>query len=312
MDASLENKNERLLWLDFAKAAGILVVLAVHAGLQLGSLTFYGGMFYMPVFFVAAGYTCRCRVGESYSVFLKKKAKRLLFPYAGTSLFLWAFFWVKDSLLRGNPADLKLWSLLGILYSRNQMYAPGYAGENPVLLNILNSPLWFLTALFLVYVYYEALNRSGGRKYPLLAAGLLFSVVWHYTTALLLPWSLEAVPYFACFFVFGEELRKRDGVSLFLKKWPWTTMLLAGFLVLARINGSVNLSCGVYGRSMLLYLLIGSAGSLLVFLAGAALERICRPLVRTAAWVGRQTLWILCLHMFAYMVIGAALRILVR
>ena len=49
MDAS-----KRLLWLDFGKAAGILVVLLVHAEWNLGLVTFYGGMFYMKFFLVAA------------------------------------------------------------------------------------------------------------------------------------------------------------------------------------------------------------------------------------------------------------------
>ena len=49
MNASLEKDKgkKRLSWLDFGKAAGILVVLLVHAECSLGPLTFYGGMFYM-------------------------------------------------------------------------------------------------------------------------------------------------------------------------------------------------------------------------------------------------------------------------
>ena len=154
------NSSGRLEWLDFGKAMGILVVLLVHAGCRLGLVTYYGGMFYMPIFFVAAGYTFRVKEGESYGTFLLKKAKRLLIPYFGTSAFLWVFFWVKDCVLGGIPGDLKLASLFGILYSRNQMWRSGYAGSNPVLMDILNSPLWFLTALFLVYVWYGLISRS--------------------------------------------------------------------------------------------------------------------------------------------------------
>ena len=120
MSRNAEQKK-RLEWLDFGKAMGILVVLAVHAGCSLGVLTYYGGMFYMPIFFFAAGYTFRRKEGESYGAFLWKKAKRLLIPYFGTSAFLWLFFYLKDSVLSGNPGDLKIQSLLGILYSRNQM-----------------------------------------------------------------------------------------------------------------------------------------------------------------------------------------------
>lgn len=306
MSGSLEkNKTAgRLGWLDFGKAAGILIVLAVHAGCRLGLVTYYGGMFYMPIFFVAAGYTYHCRREESFGTFLKKKAKRLLAPYFGANAFLWLFFWGKDSLLGGNPADLKLHSLFGILYSRNQMFAASAEG-NPVLMDILNAPLWFLTAMFLTYMYYEFLSRTG-RKYLLLSAGLALAVIWHRSTDLLLPWSLDAVPYFACFAAFGEALREREGIHLLLQKWYWNVPVLVFFAVFSLLNGSVNLSLGSYGNSMLLYLPVGCLGSVLVLTAGAALEKVCEPLVRCMGWIGQETLTILCFHMFLFMFIKTA------
>lgn len=288
---------------------GILVVLMVHAECRLGIATFYGGMFYMPIFFVAAGYTYRSRVGESFGAFLKKKAKRLLIPYVGTSAFLWLFFWVKDSVLGGNPMNVKIHSLIGILYSRNQMYAMGYPGENPVLMDVLNAPLWFLTAMFLTYVYYEIICRSG-KKYPVLIAGLAVSVLWHWNTDLLLPWSLDAVPYFACFVAAGEWLRERAGIKNQGKRWKWILPVLAVFLVSAHWNGSVNLSCGFYGKSMLVYLAAGITGSALVFATGAAVGKICPFVSRIFGWIGQETLPILCFHMFLFMFIRTGAGIL--
>lgn len=307
MGASLENKK-RLGWLDFGKAMGILVVLLVHAECQLGLVTFYGGMFYMPIFFVAAGYTYRYRPDERFLVFAKKKAKRLLLPYAGASMFLWFFFWIKDCVFAGNPMDIKIHSLKGILYSRNQMYVAGYAGENPVLLDVLNAPLWFLTAMFLAYLWYELANRCG-KKYVALAAGLAVSVLWHYMTDLLLPWSLDAVPYFACFMAVGELLREKDSITYLLEKWYRILAVLPIFVLLAHRNGSVNLSCGSYGQSMLIYLAVGSLGSILVFMAGAVLEKVCAPIMKVAGLIGQETMTILCFHMFLFMFIKTAANI---
>lgn len=302
MRASLANKRAagRLSWLDFGKAAGIVMVLLVHAGCSLGPVTYYGGMFYMPVFFVAAGYTYRCKE-EPFGSFVKKKAKRLLLPYFGTSAFLWLFFWGKDSVLGGNLPDLKLHSVLGILYSRNQMWDLSVQ-DNPVLMDILNAPLWFLTAMFLTYVYYELLKRSGKEKL-LLAAGLAIAVIWHRGTHLLLPWSLDAVPYFACFLAAGECMREQNGIAFLLKKPYWNIPLLVLFVFLANLNGSVNLSCGAYGSSMLIYLIVGISGSVLILTAGAALEKLCAPLVQAIGRIGQETLTILCFHMFLFMFI---------
>jgi fucose 4-O-acetylase-like acetyltransferase len=299
----------RLGWLDFGKAAGILIVLMVHAGCSLGYVTYYGGMFYMPIFFVAAGYTYRCKKEESFGRFVQKKARRLLLPYFGTSAFLWLFFWVKDSLLTGNPGDLKVWSIFGICYSRNQMRGISYSGENPVLMDLLNAPLWFLTALFLVYVWYELISRSK-KKYLWLILGLAAAIGWHYGMDLLLPWSLDAVPYFTVFFAAGEWLREKKVLeSIRRSAWKCLVLLLI-FLATARLNGSVNLSIGNYGKSMLIYLVVGALGSLLIFLIGSWLEQLCRPLSNLFGCIGRQTLLILCFHMFLFMFLRTGAGIL--
>jgi fucose 4-O-acetylase-like acetyltransferase len=309
LDASLEKDKGkvRLEWLDLGKAAGILVVLLVHAGCTGGPVTFYGGMFYMPVFFVAAGYTYRCREDETYGAYLKKRARRLLLPYFGTSAFLWLFFWIKDSVLPGRFSDLKPLSVLGILYSRNQMHTAAYAGENPVLLNILNAPLWFLTAMFLICAWYGLISRSR-KKYLLLALGALLSVLWHWGTGWLLPWSADAVPYFACFFAAGEALKGKKAERFLCELWI-LGLLLVVFLTVSRLNGSMNLSNGDYGHSMLLGLISGVSGSLLVFAAGMCLERKLPAVSRRIACVGQETLVILCFHMFLFMFLraGAAL-----
>lgn len=304
-------QKNRLEWLDFGKAMGMLVVLLVHAGCNLGFLTFYGGMFYMPIFFVASGYTYHCKKEEAYVAFLKKKAHRLLTPYAFTSFFLWFFFYVKDSVLSGNIGDIKPLSLLGILYGRNWIYHPSYLGENPVLLNILNAPLWFLLAMFLTYAYYELLSRSN-KKYLYLSIGLLCSIIWHYTMNVLLPWSLETVPYFACFFAVGEKLCEKNIMENLSekKKYSQIVILVFAFLVLAKLNGSVNLSCGIYGKSMLLYLCVGSFGSICVFLLGIFCKRAWKFGSRCCSIVGQETLLILCLHMFVYSFLEIACQIL--
>ena len=297
---SEKRTDGRLKWLDFGKAMGILVVLLVHAGCKLGLVTYYGGMFYMPIFFVAAGYTFRMKEGESYGTFLWKKAKRLLIPYFGASAFLWLFFWVKDCVLGGTPGDLKLASVFGILYSRNQMWRVGDASSNPVLMDLLNSPLWFLTALFLVYAWYGLISRSR-KKYWLLGGGLAVSVIWHYATTLLLPWSLEAVPYFAVFFAAGEKLKEWGGVKTLTNDIRLGIACLNFFLLLGFLSGSVNLSCGNYGLSMLLYLAVGILGSYTIFVIGDRLEARCPKIMQVFELIGRQTLPILCLHMFLYM-----------
>ena len=65
-------EKKRIAWLDAAKAIGILVVLLVHTGRSFGLVSYYGGMFYMPIFFVTAGMTFSYKPEESFGTFVNK------------------------------------------------------------------------------------------------------------------------------------------------------------------------------------------------------------------------------------------------
>ncbi|MBD5105632.1 MAG: acyltransferase family protein [Lachnospiraceae bacterium] len=81
----------RKAYIDVAKFLGIFLVLMNHIELIVPFVNFYGGMFYVPVFFVAAGMTFYNKE-EGIFVFAGKKAKRLLIPYLICNGFLYAFF----------------------------------------------------------------------------------------------------------------------------------------------------------------------------------------------------------------------------
>ena len=110
---SLAKTKHRENWLDIAKFFGIAMVVLNHMDLNVPVITFLGGMFYMPLFFVAAGYTYRNK-GEDFKAFALGKAKRLLIPYALCNVFLVAFFAVLNRQI-SKPA------LLGIFYSRSML-----------------------------------------------------------------------------------------------------------------------------------------------------------------------------------------------
>ena len=77
----MEQKGSRREnWIDAAKGIAILIVVLNHSGLVISGVNFWGGMFYVPAFFLLAGYTYAPKE-ESYKSFVKRKAKRLLVPY---------------------------------------------------------------------------------------------------------------------------------------------------------------------------------------------------------------------------------------
>ena len=294
-------EKKRIAWLDAVKAVGILVVLLVHTGRSFGLVSFYGGMFYMPIFFITAGMTFSYKPEESFGAFVKKKAKRLLLPYFGYNLFLFVFFF-----LRGN-ADRQ--TLLGILYSRNCLM-PMDSATNVYFMQILNAPTWFLTCMFVSYILFWILMRAakGDSRKAFVGNGiyLLIAIGLHYACPVLLPWSIDCAFYAVTFLIIGKLAAVQDWVGKLLKKPFYLFLVAAAFALAARWNGSVNMSVGDYGRSMALYLFVGTAGSLIVMALCSALyeTKHTKWLQRPLEFIGRHTLPILCLHLFVYSVIG--------
>ncbi len=293
--------------LDAAKAIGILVVLLVHTGRSFGPVSYYGGMFYMPIFFVTAGTTFSYKPEESLLTFAGKKARRLLAPYFGYNLFLFLVF-----LLRGQ-ADLQ--ALLGILYSRHCLMPPGSA-TNVYFMQILNAPTWFLTCMFVSYLLFWLLMRAakGDSRKAFVGNGLylLIAIGLHYLCPVLLPWSIDCAFYAVTFLVIGKLAAIQDWMGKFRKK-PLSLCLLALLFALsAHLNGSVNMSVGDYGRSMVLYLFVGTSGSLLVMTLLSVLYQSRHTVIlqKSLEFIGRHTLPILCLHLFAYSLLGTILAIL--
>lgn len=303
-------EKQRILWMDIAKAFGILIVLIVHSGISLGPVTFFGGMFYMPVFFVLAGMTFTWRKEETFGAFVKKKARRLLVPYFGYNLFLFLFFFVKDSLLVGKVSPEALFPLLGILYSRNCLFGMERT-DNIYFMQILNAPTWFLTGLFVSLIIFWILMRAAKgelRKLFVMNSGvLLLAVLLHYFCPILLPWSVDCALYAVSFLIFGKVTADCGLVERLYKKPLALFLLLAAFVGLSLINGSVNMSVAEYGHSMILYLAVGCMGSLLCLEAAFFLEKHTRLLSKGGAWLGRHTMPVLCLHLFVYSVLGKLL-----
>ena len=300
-------EKKRIAWLDAAKAIGILVVLLVHMGRSFGLVSYYGGMFYMPIFFVTAGMTFSYKPEESFGTFVKKKAKRLLAPYFGYNLFLFAFFF-----LRGH-ADMQ--TLLGILYSRNCLM-PMDSATNVYFMQILNAPTWFLTCMFVSYILFWLLMRAakGDSRKAFVGNGvyLLIAIALHYLCPILLPWSIDCAFYAVSFLIVGKLAAVQDWVGKLTKKPLYLILLTSAFALASLWNGSVNMSVGDYGQSMALYLFVGTAGSLIVmalcnaFYATKHTEWLQKPL----DFIGRHTLPILCLHLFVYSIIGTVLALL--
>lgn len=297
-----EKKREN--WIDFVKLLAMLIVVMNHAGCSVKGVSFWGGMFFVPVFFVLSGYTYSIS-DHSMKETIQKKAKRLLLPYLWANIFLFAFFYCKDVLLtHTRGVKQMLTSLVGIFYARNQLFEQThwsfipYGKTNYYLMTNLNSPTWFLPALFLTIVVFEValyVSKKEMKKLWLIATVLyLIAVVYHYACPLLLPFSIDSVPLFYVMFLTGYCIKQKDVFSIWNQKRWMVVILVVLLLASAYINGSANYSIGEYGNSMTLALYNAIASSTLVMYL---CQKCDRWIPKILAILGQKTLFILCYHM---------------
>lgn len=318
----MEQKEiQRKNWIDAAKGIAILIVALNHSGLVIPGVNFWGGMFYVPAFFLLAGYTYVHRE-ESYGSFVKRKAKRLLVPYFGANLLLFLFFFAKDLLFGSFRLSRTMVSVLGIFYGRTQLIKTGEGlviFEAPIpnrsLMLNLNAPTWFLPALFLVLISAEGLYRllkGNKKKVNLFVAVLSFTMLlYHYLSPFLLPWCVDILPFLLGFFLIGHEFRE----GCYFEKlenmhWHSKVPVLAGIILIAcgssLFNGSSNLSVSYFGKSVAICMISAISTSYLLFLALRWTEKRFLKVTVFVGRLGRHTLTILCYHYFVMQMFLAA------
>lgn len=133
---------ERAQWIDNARGIGILAVVLGHVYDRAHGLGQWLYAWHLPLFFLLPGVLFHLRRGweaEPFGALVLRKARSLLFPYAGFSLVSVILMAVYE----GVP------NALDALVSR-------------VLLPFGMGTLWFLPALFLAEVFFLAVQRFAG------------------------------------------------------------------------------------------------------------------------------------------------------
>ena len=305
--ANSGGKVNREAWLDIAKCFCIVMIVISHTSIRIPVVTFLAGMFFIPLFFLSAGYTYRNK-GEDFQAFVFDKAKRLLIPYVICNVLLVGYFTVTGGFSK--PA------LLGMFYSRSMLMAPGSVW-NMGLMNCLNAPTWFLTCLFLVYCIYYVIDcrfSDAMKRRKVILVAMAAGIVLAKVSPVLFPWGLENALFFLGFVEAGRILKEGGLTWLRKNEWIYANFLI-GFVIISYLNVTggnvVNVSINQYGRSMIGYFLVGTTGSLLCMKAAELTEKYLKVLVKPLAFVGRHTLSIMCWHLLAIEVVKKIWHVLV-
>ena len=298
--------NKRVDWIDYAKGIGIVCVMLLHAQVDDP----YRRVIYLwviPLFFLLSGIHAHREQYSTYKDFFRHKSLRLLMPYAilnGITYLFWLFIGRHFGTDAG--AAIAWWEpLVGIV-----------RGEYPYIVH--NEPLWFIAALFSTETVYYLLYRPIRRASTYLAVTLgLLVVGWLISLFGLspLPWEIATVPAMLPFYAagawMGEEVRSGRSAMPSTKQILGLLVLgLAAMVVGYLLNiDEVRVSANRYGAY--LPFLSGAVGGCMVVCGASMLLERGSKYMTWLAFIGRNTLWILGLHLMAYSLVkGVAVYIL--
>ena len=188
MASGLEIKS-RLDYIDIARAIGLILVILSHS--VCPQYMFFANQFFIPLFFVLSGYTFT-------KLSLSKKAIRLLIPYIIFNILIIGIMWISGI------KEVTLQNIIGVLYSRYSIYP-----ENITLMNVGNSPTWFLTAMFLSFcLLYPFIKYP---KHNITTILLYISIAYILTFCpMLLPWSFDTAFILSIFIYIGILLKRTN------------------------------------------------------------------------------------------------------
>ncbi|MGN0163471.1 MAG: acyltransferase family protein [Candidatus Ornithomonoglobus sp.] len=269
--------KQRIEWLDVIKGLGIIAVVLSHltnGGEPQRILLF---SFHMPMFLMISGYLFNPK--DNFSVFLKKKAVRLLVPF-----FICG---ITDLIILNVEAYLMGWHISPEAMLRGLFFIDGKA--------MLNVPVWYLAVLFEIEIVYFFLCRLSLRSRLLTAL-----------CAALLGCAVTDTGFLGCgifclaivYFILGDAAKRLhfDIDKTTLRKWlciPAVMAICAAWIYLSLKNDFVEIAEVKHGNSYFLYYIDAILGTAVFWYIAKKLSKI-----RILQFFGKHSMAVLCSHYY--------------
>ncbi len=287
----------RLDYVDVAKGMMILAVVLSHAWFANSDILGDFLPFSMPVFFFLSGFTYK--PGRSYGVNIRRRAVSLLLPYFIFCAICNLFFPVYGNLV-------KQISMMSYTYlpTKGALWLAIFKAD--ALNMLMSTPMWFLAALFTASLIFFALvewtRKSLKRTVIICVLLVAATVVIELLKKGTLPWFIDLAPYAAALMLLGAYFGEKKLYGKLGALWIVIGLiLLAAAEVLNRVfPGSARTSVVEYIESGVWYgvltaFVIAVAGCIGTLLVARLVDFV--PVVnKVFRWLGRNSLWILCIH----------------
>lgn len=267
--------------LDMAKGIGLLAVIAAHVGV-VRPLNIFFYIFHLPVFFIISGYFYHC---EGRKTFLKKKLKGYLIPYVSCA------------------AVIILFRFLGTLYASGRAVAVETLKWDTIALALQQryTTLWFLAALFIGIIIFDALFRLLGDRAALYIVCCILSAVFIFYDTFVqvpLPWNLDTAFIIQFYLAFGHLAREKGLFRKLAMENPHPWLTAAGFACIA--VGLTVLNEKITGTTYEMF--YSSYGIFPLTLAAAVLLSLAviilshRIHIRPVSYIGRNSMIYFAFH----------------
>lgn len=286
--------SNRVLFIDYAKALGMLLIIWGHTKLT-GISNEFCYAFHIPLFFFLSGMVFSKDRYVTFGKFVRRKVNTLLVPYVVFSVLTWTL-WAVYTYFTHADVD-SLWMPL-----LQTVIAQGSGG-----FLVHNVPLWFVTCLFVVetiYWFISILNDGLNILLCLIlvACGYMLDYhcdMWNFR---LMPWSIDVAMMAVIFYALGNQLMKHVSKEKLttivnshrLTNWTWVIVGFALTAYVGHLNGGVSMGHARLGQNPIVFYMIACIGTsamltLCVLMAGwKVLERI--------SWFGRHSFDAMAIH----------------
>ena len=271
-------KPQRINWIDQVKGIGILLVVVGHMNIphELSKIIF---SFHMPLFFFISGYLYN---EKKYSVNFENvfysKLKSLVWPF-----ITFTIFYLILSLFINQNSIINSFDYVNFLKGNRS----------------LNTPLWFLTALFSTEIIFSQIIRFFNIRKAILL--ILLIIVIGFSNAIFLRYSfflnIDIALVTILFFLVGWLFKKYNwDKSIFKKGRTLLYIIIAAIILLltSLTNEKINILENIYGNLILMLLAVIFGISLTILLAKQFLNFKFLRIV--FEYLGKNSLIILGVH----------------
>ena len=283
--------TRRLNYIDIAKGLGMLAIIWGHICCK-GWSNCLVYSFHIPLFFFISGMMFNREKYPTFIGFLKKRAKRLLIPYAIYSVVTW-MIWVAFNMVFKRPVE-SIWQPL-----LQTLIAKGSGG-----FLVYNVALWFVPCLLAVELMYYLLSKFklGGVIFSFVIAALsmYFASIYGEKYNHFWPWNLDSAFVALPFYALGHQLTLGIGHKKLIEVsnnnrfsvFSISIVLTIILYFLGRKYGPISMGHSQFGNEYIFHIraLIGCASTILFSLWFSSIKwKPIDPITKYLSWFGENS-----------------------